>query len=300
MKKKENRTTVSYYDAAALSYNKLYDLEALARMRIYPANYFRLQILLNSFLREEIRRVIEVGLGEGTPAFTLTRAGIEVMGFDVSESMVAEARKRLRDGDIPEERVFRADICDPITYAHALKNGPFDGLVAMGVMQHIEKDEFALNNMRNLVRKDGRVFIMFRNKLFSLFTFNRYTYEFIMNDLLGGVSEDVRERVSNHLQSTLRMDLPPQNKSVITTDTAVEKPIFSKFHNPFEVTAMFRRLGFRDITLHWYHYHPAMPLLEEGMPDGFQREAIRLEHETSGWRGMFLCSAFVVEAVRER
>jgi hypothetical protein len=34
------------------------------------------------------------------------------------------------------------------------------------------------------------------------------------------------------------------------------------------------------------------------MPELFREEAVRLEHETSGWRGLFLCSAFVVEAVK--
>jgi hypothetical protein len=30
----------------------------------------------------------------------------------------------------------------------------------------------------------------------------------------------------------------------------------------------------------------------------FSEEAIRLEHEASGWPGLILCSAFVVEAVK--
>ena len=73
--------------------------------------------------------------------------------------------------------------------------------------------------------------------------------------------------------------------------------ILSKFHNPFEVTELFKKHNFEDIQLLWYHYHPAMPYLEQRMPEAFRREAIRLEHEPSNWRGYFLCSAFVVEAV---
>ena len=30
----------------------------------------------------------------------------------------------------------------------------------------------------------------------------------------------------------------------------------------------------------------------------FREEALKLEHDTSGWRGLFLCSAFVVEAIK--
>jgi hypothetical protein len=42
-----------------------------------------------------------------------------------------------------------------------------------------------------------------------------------------------------------------------------------------------------------------MPYLADRMPELFREEAIRLEHESSGWRGLFLCSAFVVEAVKK-
>lgn len=288
----------TYYDAAAGSYNKLYDLNELMKSNIYPANYFRLQKLLKCFNDPKIRRIVEIGLGEGTPAFTLARAGKDVYGFDISEKMVVEARARLKDANVPEDRVIQADINDPISYLSLTKDGLFDGLVAMGVMQHMEKDDYVLSNMAELLHPGGRAFIMFRNKLFSLFTMNRYTYEFIMDDLLAGVSRDVKEAVGAYLTSILRMDLPLAQRDVVTTDKSLDKPVFSKFHNPFEVESLFHKTGFGELKFHWYHYHPAMPSLESRMPKDFRREALSLEHEQSGWRGMFLCSAFVVEAVK--
>jgi len=41
-----------------------------------------------------------------------------------------------------------------------------------------------------------------------------------------------------------------------------------------------------------------MPYLGEKIPELFRKEAISLEREPSGWRGYFLCSAFVVEATK--
>ncbi len=63
------------------------------------------------------------------------------------------------------------------------------------------------------------------------------------------------------------------------------------------MTDLFHDHGFTDVKLLWYHYHPAMPYLEDKMPELFRKEAIKLEG-TSDWRGMFLCSAFIVEAVK--
>ena len=41
-----------------------------------------------------------------------------------------------------------------------------------------------------------------------------------------------------------------------------------------------------------------MPTLAARAPELFRREAISLERDPSGWRGYFLCSAYVVEAVK--
>ena len=297
--KKKTESAETYYDAAAQSYNKLYSFEDLVKTNIYPANYFRLQKLINCFLKPEYKRIIEIGLGEGTPALTLSKAGKNVFGFDISTKMVKEAQKRLDKAGVPKENVICADINDPISYIQLLNDGPFDGLVAMGVLQHMEKDEYVLNNMASLLKSGGRAFIMFRNKLFSLFTFNRLTKEFILNDLLVNVKTDMKKEVEKYLDKILRIDLPPPPKQVVTTQKVLDKPVFSKFHNPFEVLEMFKKVGFKSTRLHWYHYHPAMPSLEKENSKLFKEEAIRLEHEMSSWRGMFLCSAFVVEAKKK-
>jgi 2-polyprenyl-3-methyl-5-hydroxy-6-metoxy-1,4-benzoquinol methylase len=298
----KKRTPVDeYYDAAATRYHEQYEREFLFDIsRKYPANYFRLQLLLNSFASKGIRRVIEVGVGEGTPLATLASAGIEVWGFDISREMVKRSRKKMKECNLPVDRIFWGDIQDPTTYMHALKEGAFDGLMAMGVMPHIENDDMVLDNMTALIKPGGTVFIEFRNALFSLFTFNRYTVEFIVDELLRDVNKRIKDEVAKELGSRLRMDMPPRREKKKDSDSPGYDEILAKFHNPFEVFELFNKHRFEKVKLLWYHYHPAMPYLEEGMKELFREQAIKLEHESSGWRGMFLCSAFVVEAVKQR
>ena len=288
-----------HYDAVAATYHNQYERELLHDIsRVYPANYFRLQLLLNSFASKGIKRVIEVGVGEGTPIATLARAGIDVWGFDISPEMVDRSKARMHESGMDAAHIFWADVQDPTTYGHVFQHGAFDGLMAMGVMPHVENDDMVLENMAALVRPGGSVFIEFRNSLFSLFTFNRYTVEFILNDLLRGVSPAVKAVVEQDLKSRLRMDMPPVRNTIEGSNAPGYDAILSKFHNPFEVVDLFERHGFENARLLWYHYHPAMPYLQGALPQLFREEAIRLEHESSGWRGLFLCSAFVVEAVK--
>jgi 2-polyprenyl-3-methyl-5-hydroxy-6-metoxy-1,4-benzoquinol methylase len=289
----------AYYDATTEHYRQQYERENLYNLKApYPSNYFRLQMLVNSFTSKGIKRVVEVGVGEGTPLVNLGKIGFDIWGFDISHEMVKSAKQRMKENGFDPDHIAWADIQDSLTYAHVLKNGQFDGLMAMGVMPHVENDDLTLTNMSTLIRPGGSVFIEFRNKLLSLFSFNRYTADFILNDLLEGVDDKVKEKVRKDLESRLQMDMPPVRKNLKDSQVPGFDAILSKFHNPFEVVEMFERHNFKDIHLLWYHYHPAMPYLEKEMPELFRKEAVRLEHETSNWRGYFLCSAFVIEATK--
>jgi hypothetical protein len=197
----------------------------------------------------------------------------------------------MAESGLSPDQVFWGDIREPSTYEQGTGGRTFDGAIAMGVMPHVEDDVGALSNIAALVRPGGSVFVEFRNKLFSLFTFNRLTLEFILDDLLDGVAPELKALVEADLRPRLRMDMPPRRPGF--------DDILAKFHNPFELPGLFDRCGFSAPRLRWYHYHPAMPYLEGEEAERFREESLQLEGEPSGWRGYFLCSAFVVEAVRE-
>lgn len=287
-----------HYDAASANYHKQYEEETLRDLaQEYPANYFRLKLLLKSFKKNSIKRTIEVGVGEGTPLSTLAKEGIEVSGFDISHAMVTRAKKSIEAAGQNPNNIIWGDVQDRSTYQPLLAEGLFDGLMAMGVMPHVEDDDLCLRNMKDMIKPDGMVFIEFRNSLFSLFTFNRYTHEFIMDELLHSVSSEVKNKVHSFLQSKLEMALPVQRNVLEDDPNSVGyDAILSKFHNPLMITKKFQELGFIDIELLWYHFHPAMPHLSTGIESEYREEAIQLESLSDDWRGMFLCSAFVVQA----
>ena len=301
MDKNDKKASVgAHYDAIAANYSAQYNEENLYDLSSeYPANFFRLQLLQESFTKKNIKRIVEVGVGEGTPLVTMAKTGMDAWGFDIAEQMVVSSKEHFKKSGFDPEHISWGDIQDTKSYSQVLSGGQFDGVMAMGVMPHVKDDDEVLENIASLIKPGGSVFIEFRNKLFSLFTFNRYTSEFILNDLLAGVDEKLKSAVAKELESKLRMDLPPLRLST-DGDAPGYDAILSKFHNPFEVVELFKKHKFENIQLRWYHYHPAMPYLESTMPELFRKEAVGLEHEESGWKGMFLCSAFVIEAVKAK
>jgi hypothetical protein len=188
---------------------------------------------------------------------------------------------------LPSERASWADIEDSVSLSNARRSGPYDSLLAMGVLPHVGHERVALENMYSLVKPGGSVFVECRNKLFSLVTFNRFTYEFIMDDLLGDVHGEVRDAASEFLKTRVDVDVP-----------AKPSGHEAKYHNPLNIHEMFEDAGFVDIRVRPFHYHAAMPRFEKELGAAFRAESIALENEPSDWKGLFLCSAFVVEAHR--
>jgi 2-polyprenyl-3-methyl-5-hydroxy-6-metoxy-1,4-benzoquinol methylase len=290
----------SHYDAIADEWHKQYQRENLETSAEYPANYFRLQILTQRLAASRISRVYEIGVGEGTPLVTMAKMGFSVAGCDISQAMVAKARENFEANGLSPGLIQWGDIEDATTYAAQLADGRFDAVIAAGVLPHIRNDRLFLRNLHMLLKPGGKVLIEFRNKLFSLFTFNRLTKEFILDDLLRDVASDVKAAVATELDKRLALDLPRVRSTARDfSGREIAGPgydlILSKFHNPFELMDVFRENGFRDVRVHWYHYHPALPMLESALGERFRSEAMRLEHESS-WRGFFLCSAGVIEA----
>ena len=109
--------------------------------RSYPANYFRLHLLLKSFIEKDIKRIVEVGVGEGTPLITLANAGIEVAGFDISKKMLDKCQHNFKKNKLSGQIIW-GDIQDPITYAPLLSDGQYDALLSRRVMPHVRNDDF--------------------------------------------------------------------------------------------------------------------------------------------------------------
>ncbi|MGA0209315.1 MAG: class I SAM-dependent methyltransferase [Candidatus Nanopelagicales bacterium] len=253
----------------------------------YPANHFAFRQVLTALHEQGAQRMVEVGVGQGRAIGIYQAAGIDVYGIDNNPEMVEMSAAVFSDAGLPADRASWGDIEDAVSLSGIRRQGPFDALLAMGVLPHVDHEKVALENMRNLVKPGGSVFVECRNKLFSLVTFNRFTYEFIMDDLLAGVHGAVKDKAGEFLKSRVDVDIPPK-------PTGHE----AKYHNPLDVHQVFEAAGFVDARIRPFHYHAAMPRFEKELGAAFRAESIALENEPSNWRGLFLCSAFVVEAFR--
>lgn len=286
---------VDHYDASAPTYSEQYDESTIYTAKEYPANFFRLKRIKQRVAELGLSSMYELGIGDGSPLAALGEMGLKVAGSDLSEGMLAVARAQFEAKGLDSSLLRWGDIQDRASLEPAIATGPYDGVMALGVLPHVSDEAQVIENMSAFLAPGGTLFLQFRNSMLSLYSFNRLTMEFIEDGLLAGLPENVREVVRAGLEPRLAMDKPPKREWDVNGPAYDE--ILAKFHNPFELAELVKAKGFTNIRYHWYNYHVTPPMLAGELGETFRTAGIDME-ATDDWRGMFMCSAGVIEATK--
>ena len=288
---------MKHYDGSAPTYHEQYDPDLLWANAEYPANLFRLQLVARLLQEAGARSVYELGTGEATPMIKLHRAlGIDVAGSDLSPEMVRLGKENLERHGLDPGLLSHVDAQDVAAVrAERSLRGESDAVIALGVIPHVTDDAAFVRSMSLFCRPGGTLLLQFRNSMFSMFTFNRLTKEFILDELMAPVPQEFKDAVAADLDTRLAVDLPPVRRR---DDGYGYDEVLSRFHNPFELADVVRAAGYTDVRFHWYNYHPTYPMLRGQFEDRAYREAQMALEQEGTWRGMFLCSSGVIEATR--
>jgi len=183
-----------YYDQEASDYIHMYEKNYLQ----YPANAIRLDMISRRLRENDSKSVLDAGCGTCGPLIRFLKEGMIAKGFDISEKMVEEGKKELQKEGYDPNLIFTADL----EKGENLPLENFDAAVALGIFPHIPNEKQALNNLKKTLKKNGKVFIEFRNDLFSLYTLNTYSNEFFINRLLNVslLPDELKEEVFNFYQ----------------------------------------------------------------------------------------------------
>jgi SAM-dependent methyltransferase len=121
----------------------------LDRLREEPAYAAYKRRIMESLEPVSEGRYLDVGTGTGSDALALASGlGVEVVGVDVSRTMVDEARRR----GLHEAHVARAE-------ALPFADASFDGCWADRTFQHLAEPEIALAEMVRVAKPGGRVVV---------------------------------------------------------------------------------------------------------------------------------------------
>ncbi len=283
------------YSTWSGSYYRDYYRSAAAYPPVHTA------IVRDEIIKAKARKLLDAGCGPASMLQDLDDLGLERFGFDLTDEMVAEARRVLAAQGLAEDRVWRGSVLDPDAYR--VPASGYDAAICFGVLPHIpaREDATVLANLTAAVRPGGLVLAEARNQLFALFTLNRYSRDFFRNDLIDEkglrAAIDPAEQAGlepalAELDARFRQDLPP-----IRTGPAGDPgydEVLSRTHNPFEMREIAHAAGLVDVEILFYHYHCLPPMAEPHLPKTFRERSLAME-DPRDWRGHFLASAFIVK-----
>ncbi|WP_104636214.1 class I SAM-dependent methyltransferase [Streptomyces sp. MH60] len=108
-------------------------------------------------------RVLDVGMGQGTQALRLARAGHQVTGVEREATMIAAAREALAgqpEGIRERMRIVEGDGRD--TGVHFLP-GSFDVVLCHGVLMYVEEPDPLLAGLARMLAPGGLLSLVVRN-----------------------------------------------------------------------------------------------------------------------------------------
>ncbi|WP_031487348.1 class I SAM-dependent methyltransferase [Streptomyces bicolor] len=108
-------------------------------------------------------RVLDVGMGQGTQALRLARAGHQVTGVEQDPKMIAAAREELAgepEGIRERVRIVQGDGRD--TGVHFLP-GSFDVVLCHGVLMYVEDPDPLLAGLARMLAPGGLLSLLVRN-----------------------------------------------------------------------------------------------------------------------------------------
>ncbi|WP_328774337.1 class I SAM-dependent methyltransferase [Streptomyces sp. NBC_00286] len=108
-------------------------------------------------------RVLDVGMGQGTQALRLARAGHKVTGLEQDSKMVATAREALAaepEGIRSRVRLFEGDGRE--TGVHFLP-GSFDVVLCHGVLMYVEEPDALVAGLARMLAPGGLLSLLVRN-----------------------------------------------------------------------------------------------------------------------------------------
>jgi SAM-dependent methyltransferase len=134
-----------------------------ASLERFDRAYFELYPYLAGYLRAPEtagRRVLEVGLGYGTVAEALARAGADYHGIDIAEGPVAMARTRL--GRIPGAEPQKVQQGSALELPFPAAS--FDRVISIGCLHHTGDLSRAVAEVRRVLRPGGELLLMVYNR----------------------------------------------------------------------------------------------------------------------------------------
>ena len=223
-----------WYEELFENYGLKYDQENFAKGTSGECDFIEKEINY-----EKNTRILDVGCGTGRHSIELTKRGYDVVGIDLSESLLRRAKEKAREQNL--QIIFQKNDARMLTFSNTFE------LVIMlceGAFPLMETDEMnfqILQNAVNALKPDGKIIFTTLNGLFPLFH--------SIEDFLTADEKAGKSRSAHH--SFDLMTLRDYNTIFVEDDSGNKKEIQcnERYYVPSEITWLLKTLNFKTIDI---------------------------------------------------
>jgi len=144
---------MAIFDNEAINYDNWYESK-LGKF----VDDIETKLALSLFKPKSGMKILDVGCGTGNFSIKLAEMGCEVIGIDVSEEMLDQARKKAKEKGLNIEfkimDVYNLDFPDKT----------FDGVLSMAAFEFIKEPQKAYNEMYRIIKHNSHMLIGTINK----------------------------------------------------------------------------------------------------------------------------------------
>jgi len=267
----EKDRVAKYFSSVASTYNE--NNYVLARQRGKYPDIFRRHGYILEMVEGLEGRALEIGCGSGELLCNLLKQNFEVVGIDLTPSMI-EASRTLVLKRCDGKRVFAA-VAD-------IENLPFceesfDLIVAAGVIEYLVSDEKALRGLYRVLKPGGVVILSVRNKV-NLSRLLVTTRDLLRSlPLVGSMMSELSSLAHRLFSLVPNAGIPARR------------------HIPWQLRRSMRELGFELKDEVFYHFTVLPRCLERRFPEFCFRWEEKLEVLSRSRLG-YLANQYVIKS----
>lgn len=278
----DRNKTFNYFETLAVTYDSYAD-----DTNLHVRDRLLLERILPSLGARKLR-ILDYGCGGGHLLVALAKHGHDVLGIEPGSKLQEFASEKLQQLGLPGDSVKLGGL-DAL---QKIESHSLDMVVAMGVFQYLSESEYAtaLTEMNRVLKHDGHLVCTFQNSLFDLFTFNKFTVDFLEQQIfspLAPLGLKVDAAVEQVKTLMVNPDLPKHS------ETRARDNIFVRLTNPLTLPEELQQFGFSIQKRHFYAFHAVPPLISKAVGADKVSELLEIEH-SEDWQGHFTGSAFLV------
>ena len=223
-----------WYEELFKNYGMKYDNENFIHGTIGECDFIEKEINYNKTVK-----ILDVGCGTGRHAIELSKRGYDVVGIDLSESMLKRARSKA------SEQNLKIDFIN-----HDARNMPFVhtfDLVIMlceGAFPLMETDEMnfqILRNAANALKLKGKLIFTTLNGLFPLFHSVKEFLDSMTKEGSASCSDNAFDLMTFREHNTTHVVDDFEKKKALQCD--------ERYYVPSEITWLLKTLNFKTIAI---------------------------------------------------